>query len=331
MKNISVWEQLTALPFLNLYERLISSAMELDVFSHLTEPVTARALAEKMGWHVKNTEYLLSALVSVGFVDKKRDCYENTSEANRYLVKGTKEYLGDFLLFYSQNEGNAPMDVKKLVEKGPGTTKQMEQSLDFEQYGNALRNAQRGYRQEELLKIVRSLPENEAIHHILDLGCAAGLLGLSVIADKKDRSGVLFDLIMPDLIEQSVKDAGLEGRAAVKIGDFMTDELGSGYDLILAIGVMLFAKGNMEQLLKKCCLALNPGGVLLVVGEGISPDHTGPWDMVLGYLPYYFQGMDLGVLKNEIEDAAKASGFTKFERHTELLCSGTQDICIIRK
>ena len=53
--------------------------------------------------------------------------------------------------------------------------------------------------------------------------------------------------------------------------------------------------------------------------------------MVMGYLPYYFQGMDMGVLKNEVSDAAVRVGFTKCEKRTECLCSGTQDIDIIRK
>lgn len=34
----------------------------------------------------------------------------------------------------------------------------------------------------------------------------------------------------------------------------------------------------------------------------------------MGYLPYYFQGMDMGVLKNEVSDAAMRVGFTKCEK-----------------
>ena len=67
-----------------------------------------------------------------------------------------------------------------------------------------------------------------------------------------------------------------------------------------------------------------------VDSEGIAPDYTGPWDMTLGYLPYYMQGMDMGVLKNEVSDAAAQMGF-RCEKRTELLCSGWQDIGILRK
>ena len=114
-------------------------------------------------------------------------------------------------------------------------------------------------------------------------------------------------------------------------GNFLTDDLGSGYDLILAVSVLLFAKGGMEPLMKKFFDALNPGGVLLVVSEGIAEDLSGPWDMMTGYLPYFLNGMDLAVRAGEVEAAARAAGFTKIESRTEQLCSGTQDILVIRK
>ena len=158
-----------------------------------------------------------------------------------------------------------------------------------------------------------------------------GLLGLAVIGDRPDRTGVLFDRFPPAVVEESISLMGLTDRTEVMCGNFMADRIGERYDLILALNVMLFAKGRMEELLKKCYDALNPGGVLLVISEAILPDHTGPWDMVMGYLPYYFQGMDMGVLKNEVSDAAVRVGFTKCEKRTECLCSGTQDIDIIRK
>ena len=331
-KSVSVWEQLVQLPFLNLYSRLLNAAMELDVFSQLCQPVTAKALAVQMGWHEANTEYLLSALVSIGFLSNTDGAYQNTEEADRYLVKGRDEYLGGFLPFYMQ-EGMAPMDVKLLVTKGPQPQQQeaMEQQLDFASFAQRMRQAQEGYRQQELLRIVRSLPENGEIRRVLDLGGATGLLGLAVIGDRPDRTGVLFDRFPPAVVEESISLMGLTGRTEVMCGNFIADSIGEGYDLILALNVMLFAKGRMEELLKKCYDALNPGGVLLVISEAILPDHTGPWDMVMGYLPYYFQGMDMGVLKNEVSDAATRVGFTNCEKRTERLCSGTQDIDIIRK
>ena len=63
----------------------------------------------------------------------------------------------------------------------------------------------------------------------------------------------------------------------------------------------------------------------------IYEDLSAPWDMVMGYLPYMMQGMDMSIKHSEIENAAKTAGFSSAETHTELLCSGTQDIIILRK
>lgn len=41
--------------------------------------------------------------------------------------------------------------------------------------------------------------------------------------------------------------------------------------------------------------------------------------------------MDMSVKHGENEAAAKAVGFSGIEMRTELLCSGTQDIVILRK
>lgn len=220
--NKAFGRNLTQLPYLNLYTNLVNSAMELDVFSRLTEPTTTGTLAGKMDWNPSNTGYLLSALTSIGFVEKNGEFYRNTSETDRYLVKGSPEYLGGFLLFYGLNEGATPMDVKKLVTNGPQPVSQpqMDQSLDFAQYGAALRAAQAGYRQQELLRIVRALPENSGVRRVLDVGCATGLLGLAVVGDQLERTGVLFDQIPPNLIQESVEMAGLSHRIEVKTAIF---------------------------------------------------------------------------------------------------------------
>ena len=142
---------------------------------------------------------------------------------------------------------------------------------------------------------------------------------------------MLFDQIPPQIMQESVARMGLQDRAEVLQGNFLTDPVGVGYDLILAVSIMLFAKGNMEALLKKFYNALNPGGVLLIISEGIAPDFSEPWDMVTGYLPYYLNGMDMGVKKGEVPEAARKAGFTKVETRVETLCSGVQEIHVIRK
>ena len=105
-------------------------------------------------------------------------------------------------------------------------------------------------------------------------------------------------------IRESIRLTGLEGRAVPMTGDYLADDIGEGYDLIMAIATLSFVEQELASLMKKLYKAMNPGGVLLCYSEGIERDGSGPWDMMLGWLPYNMQGYDLGLKKNEIAEAA---------------------------
>lgn len=206
-----------------------------------------------MGWHKLNTSYLLEGLTAIGFVEKNGDTFHNSEEAEEYLVKGKPEYLGGFIQYYIMNEGSIHFDVVKLVTEGPQLMQQQtnERSLDFAAMEAMMRQAQEGYRQQELLKIARSLLENEKIQTVLDLGCGTGLLGMSVVKDRNARTGTFVDLMPKNIIAETAEKMGLSDRVNIINGNFLTDDIGSGYDLILAISVALFARGGDGWLSQK--------------------------------------------------------------------------------
>jgi len=197
IKKKSVFEQLAEISYLPLFAKAVTASLELDVYSHLTERATAKELSVKLGWNEKNTEYLLEFHTSIGFLRKDKDEFINSEEAGKYLVKGKSEYLGGFIQHYIMNEGSMTFDVVKLVTEGPQPMQQQanDQSLDFAQMGAMMRKTQEGYRQEELKRIVRSLPENKRVKSIFDLGCGTGLLGMAVVKDKPGRTGTFIDLM----------------------------------------------------------------------------------------------------------------------------------------
>lgn len=330
--NTSIYEQLTALPYLPAYKRLIEGAIELDVFSQLEEPITAAELAQRLGWHEGNTLYLLQGLHSIGYVGRTGDTFQNTPDASKYLVKGKSAYIGSVLLFFGSNQGMALENLTEQVKNGPKPTEQTEQSLDFAAYGAMMREAQSGIRQQELVEIVRTLPENSQIKHILDLGCGAGMLGIAVVNDAPGRTGVLFDQTpMKPLMEETISLYRMQDKLSIITGDFTKDDIGTGYDLILCSSIMLFAIMGGSAFFAKLRNALNPGGVVLCLNEGLEPDRSGPWDMVLGYLTYNMQGIPMGVIKGQVAENAKAGGFKSIENRTLLLSTGTHDINILRK
>ncbi len=331
IKKATIYEQLTALPYLSTYQQLIQGAIKLDLFSHLETPKTVGDLSRKMNWNEYNTLNLLKGLYSLGYIKRQGDTFCNMPETSNYLVKGKPAYMGEVLTFFCNNQGMNLGDVVQQVKEGPKPMEQTQQTMDFASFGEAMRKAQSGIRQHELLEIVRTLPENKSIRKVLDLGCGAGCFGIAIVQDAPERKGVLFDLpSMQKLIEETVKISEMQENITVKTGDFLKDEIGSDYDLILCSSIMFLGLAEDAGFFKKLKDALNPGGLVLCLNEGIEPDYSGPWDMILGYMAFNLQGMPMGVIKGQIADTAKTAGFNSIENRGVLLSTGTYDINILR-
>lgn len=89
-----ILRRLIRLPYLPLYVGVLNAAVELDVFSGLTQRKSVRELSEERGWNEDNTRYFLDALYCLGFIWKRDGMYCNCRETDRYLVKGRPEYIG---------------------------------------------------------------------------------------------------------------------------------------------------------------------------------------------------------------------------------------------
>ena len=61
----------------------------------------------------------------------------------------------------------------------------------------------------------------------------------------------------------------MQDGVSVKTGDFMNDDIGSGYDLILCSSIMLFAIAGGADFFAKLKKALNPGGVVVRVKKAV--------------------------------------------------------------
>lgn len=331
INKTNIYEQLTTLPYLSAYQQLIQGAIQLDVFSELKNPITAKELSEKMDWDESNTFNLLKALYSLGYLKRNGDAFCNMPETAKYLVKGKPTYMGSVLEFFCNNQGMSLGNVVQQVKEGPKPMEHLQKSMDFASYGKTMRDAQSGIRQYELLEILKSLPEYKSIHKMLDLGCGAGCLGIAVIQDVGNCTGVFFDRPeMQPLIEETIKLSNMQESISVKTGDFIKDDIGGEYDLIICSSIMLFAIAYGTNFFAKLKKALNPGGVVVCINEGIEPDYSGPWDMILGYMSFNLQGMPIGVIKGQVADAAKAGGFYSVENRSVLLSTGMHDINILR-
>lgn len=316
-----------------MYAKIMWAANELNIFEETKNNTTVSDVAQKMGFDEKNTEYLLDALAAMEFLDKNQSTYKNTALVEKYLVRDSAWFIGDFLRLYCEAIDNDLTDIVKLVREGaPSDIQEQNNQELFENMAVIIKKMQKGGREREIAALVASLPEYNVFRKMLDLGGGAGLLGIAVVKEHPEMKGIIFDLpAMRKTIEKCIQEYGLEDRIEVISGDYITDCIGEGYDFIMSIGTLNFAKQNMDTIVKKIFDALNSGGVFLCISDGITHENTRPKEMIVSWLPYHLKGCDYGLKQGEVSEAALRAGFASVYKQTVNMLTGPMDIDLARK
>ncbi len=116
------------------------------------------------------------------------------------------------------------------------------------------------------------------------------------------------------LPEELVAVKGLAERVTVLAGDFTVDDLGANYDLIIASGILNFAKDKLVDLVKKLQRALRADGYLHLIVHQVNQDYTAPREAIVGWLSSHLTGLDLLLNKQTIDEALAAGGFKLLDR-----------------
>lgn len=311
-----------------MYARLLLAGLELDIFSRLKEATSAEEFAQKRGWHENNTKIMLDALVAIGYLQKQGDAYKNTEFSNQYLTRSSADFVGGFMMHYTQLNDFERTNIPKLVQNGPG--KEQTQEIDFSYMEEAMKKIQTGYRQKEIVSLLKELPEYGTAKKLLDIGCGPGLMGIAAALNKPDLECVLFDQeYAGSLMRECIVNAGVETRVTAITGDFTKDPIGEGYDIVLAMGMMYFPT-MLDEFMQKLYNAMSDRGVLICISEGVVDDIE-PKDVIISWLPYAMKGLDMALPRGMVSNAALKNGFRSAHKQTRFMSCGTMDIDVIRK
>lgn len=256
--------------------KILLTAVKLDVFSVLDgRGRTASEAAEKLSADMRALELLLNALVAVRLVSKSGDLYVNTPVAATHLVKHGPQYVGHLLLLHDAEWGNWGK-LEEAVKTGRSPVTQHVFETDPALGANVLSVLHR-IGQQSGPDLAKRLALGEA-RTMLDLGGGAGTNAIAFCQIYPQLSATVFDLqtTLP-LTERTVKDAGLEGRIALKAGDFNRDSLGGPYDVVLMSDILHYQDlATNAALVKKIYRHLNPGGRLIIKDRFLDASGTSP-------------------------------------------------------
>jgi 2-polyprenyl-3-methyl-5-hydroxy-6-metoxy-1,4-benzoquinol methylase len=211
--------------------RVLITANNFRIFDHLEEQKTAKY-----------------ALTGLGLLRKNKGGYKNASIASRILVSGRPYYQGDIIKHVNSLWDNWS-DLDRILKTGVPSRK----SRDHKAFILGMHNLA-SLKAKEIIKGIGL----KGVKKALDLGGGPGTYTIEMA--KKGIHVTLFDTaetvkIARTVVNQFQKDP--ENITFVQ-GDFLVDDIGSGYDLIFMSQIIhSFSEKNNIMLLRKCRKALN--------------------------------------------------------------------------
>lgn len=248
-----------------VYE-LVALAAKEGLFTALTVEKTASRLAAELTWDETITELMLQVLVQAGYLVCSKGKYLAIEALEHYLHKGSPWFLADsllpefpagsfahrVLLALNANTAydNPPAKAEAHVKKALNQTERLR--------GIGARAAASEFVQTTVQSV--NLDQKK---HLLDLGGGHGFYSIAFAQRYPALTVTLFDVpAIAALASATVSGYGLSSRIHTLSGNFLEENIGSGYDAVLCS--LILSPPTLETVLNKVHAALVPGGTLIV-------------------------------------------------------------------
>jgi len=259
--------------YLRRYKGMLDSVQEISVlslgvscglFDRLQKVQGAEELARANGWNEIVAARLLQCMQAYGFIKKAKNGYQNNAFAAYFAAEGSPySQTRSLQLFNSGNDLNKRI-IYALLNGPPRERPPITDVFNSQVLLGMAEHCVRGGVQ-QTIALLNKLNKIKAAKKMLDLGGGHALYSIGLTFSNPGLASTIFDL--PEVVEKAskavVKSHGAE-RIGFIAGDFMTDDLGDGYDFVLCSDVLHRTKEEILSLLAKIHRAMAKGGILAV-------------------------------------------------------------------
>lgn len=253
--------------------RILLTAVELGLFTIIDKKMlTSKEVAEKLNTNARATDRLMNALCAMGFFKKIHGKFYNSESSSRYLVEGKLEFMGG--LFHTNELWKTWSSLTEAVRAGTAVYKRSKDNKDWVDSFIAAMH----YRAIKEAKIVSYMIELKNVKRMLDVGGGSGAFAMKFVEVNPKMEAVIFDLpnVIP-LTQKYTENFSLKNNISFIEGDYLKDDLGDDYDLILLSAIVHSNSYEENKLLiKKCCDSLNINGQIIIKDWIMNEDRTKP-------------------------------------------------------
>jgi ubiquinone/menaquinone biosynthesis C-methylase UbiE len=260
--------------------QVLVAGVELDVFTHIEEGKrTAKEIARAAHASERGIDHLLSALVAMGYLNKKGERYGLSPVSTTFLVRGKESYMGGFVYETKLIWDNWSRLTDVIRSGRPVETVDDEQggreffpklvAAIFPMTFGAARAA------------VATLTEKtrKRIRNILDVAAGSGAWSIAFAEAISDARVVAVDYPeVTQITRQFAERLGVADRYDYIEGNLREVDFGRNrYDLVI-LGHIIHSEGEKwgKKLIKKSYSALRDGGLLLIAEMIPNDTRTGP-------------------------------------------------------
>jgi SAM-dependent methyltransferase len=250
----------------------LGTALELKLFWLLDkEPMSAEKISLKLKIPFDRTYYWLELLIGLGFLDRKNDTYVPSSTAQSTILNTYRPDSWSFLALEARGQyllgKNLPTNIfhphsiwTTLPESPPDWFEMIKSDRD---YCTRFTRMLYDLHQDLALKLVEILDLTN-MTRLMDLGGGSGVISLAFLRKYSELTAVVVDIpTVCEIGKEIAQENALSHRITYHPGNFITDEIPSGFDIILECDVGIYTK----SLFQKIFSALKPEGEFIIVAN----------------------------------------------------------------
>ncbi len=265
--------------------QVLITCAELGIFEAIDDDArTAQDLAAELYVDAPALARLMNAAVALGFLEKRGNAFVNSPAALACLAHESPAYIGNLMKREAAFHERWTR-LSKAVRTGrrpEENTRDEGQAGWVRSFELALRDAARPMAPLIAEALAPLIPTRDKVH-VIDVGGGHGMYSITLAQRYPNVHAIVFDLPpVAEVARAMIDEYDLGGQVTVQAGDFKMDMLGEGFDLALLFGVLVSeTPQNSIALLHSVHRALAPGGSVVIRGQYLAPDRTGPLEATL--------------------------------------------------
>lgn len=272
-------------------------------------------ISEAVGVHPLALDRLLNACVALNLLRREDAGFTNTEIAEKFLIEGNENYLGD--LFLNYNENSYPL-WNKLTARLKDWTPNMNdaETPQAEDQGAEAMNSYHNFALMTGKALAHSF-DFSPYKNLLDVGGGTAAMSLGICEFYTHLKATIFEL---DEIAQAarvrIKESSFEKRLQVVEGNFKEDSLPDGFDVALLANLLSVssAKTN-KQLLRRIYERLPSNGACILSGWILDDTRTSPLMPILFCMEdINWQVPDVERTESQYKSWLQEAGFVNIER-----------------